>query len=198
MEQKNNLKVIHYNIYYIIQGPSNPKYKTILCKHYGTPQGCGYGDKCQFAHGFAELRTTGNQFMNPQMSAFNDKAQNNAINYKIAKCKNWEKDQTCRYGNKCSFAHGDEELRKKEDNMKNFNPGIPMFMMMDPNGQPMMVPAAQGLDINQMNMNMNMPMMPPNFDPNQFMMGMMPTNFPQGGNIEKENNTGGSNDKNQQ
>ena len=135
--------------------------------------------------------------MNPQMNIFNDKAQNNAINFKIAKCKNWEKDQTCRYGNKCSFAHGDEELRKKEDNIKNFNPGIPMIMMMDPNGQPMMVPAAQpGLDINQM--NMNMPMMPPNFDPNQFMMGMMPPNFPQGGNMEKGNNTGGNNDKNQQ
>ena len=115
------------------------------------------------------------------MATFNDKNQNSMLNYKIAICKNWEKDKTCRYGNKCSFAHGNEELRKKEDNMKNLgNPGFPMMFMMDPNGQPIMIP--QGMDFSQM----GMPVMPGNFDPNQMVMGMMPpfANFPQGGNME--------------
>ena len=137
--------------------------------------------------------------MNPAMplNPFNDKAQNNLINYKIAKCKNWEQDKTCRYGSKCTFAHGDEELRKKEDNMKNIGTGIPMFMMMDQNGNPIMFPQ-QGLDFNQMPMQM----IPANFDPNQLMMGMgmIPpnTNVPQGGNMNNTNNNGagGINDKN--
>ena len=130
---------------------------------------------------------------------FNDKSQNNMLNYKIAICKNWEKDKTCRYGNKCSFAHGNEELRKKEDNMKNFgNPGIPMLMMMDQNGQPVMIPSQPGMDFSQIQFGM----MPGNFDPSQMMMGMMPpgANFPQGGNMDNgnKNETGGNNDKNQQ
>ena len=115
------------------------------------------------------------------MATFNDKNQNNMMNYKIAICKNWEKDKTCRYGNKCSFAHGNEELRKKEDNMKNLANPIPMMFMMDQNGQPIMVPQqVPGMDFSQM----TMPVMPGNFDPNQMMVGMMPpfANFPQGGN----------------
>ena len=36
------------------------KYKTMLCKHYETPKGCVYGEKCQFAHGAQELKSTMN------------------------------------------------------------------------------------------------------------------------------------------
>ena len=43
-------------------------------------------------------------------------SQKNALNYKIVKCKNWEKDRTCKYGAHCTFAHGDEEIRNKNDN----------------------------------------------------------------------------------
>lgn len=31
-------------------------YKTELCKHYMRTGGCKYGSKCQFAHGYGELR----------------------------------------------------------------------------------------------------------------------------------------------
>lgn len=34
------------------------KYKTMLCKHFETPKGCVYNDKCQFAHGAFELKST--------------------------------------------------------------------------------------------------------------------------------------------
>lgn len=33
----------------------NPKYKVVPCRHFETPKGCVYKDKCQFAHGIAEL-----------------------------------------------------------------------------------------------------------------------------------------------
>jgi hypothetical protein len=28
----------------------------MLCKHFETSKGCSFGDKCQFAHGAAELK----------------------------------------------------------------------------------------------------------------------------------------------
>ena len=121
-------------------GALNPRFKTSLCKKFSTSNGCPYGDKCQFAHGAQELRIYNGQGM--PVNALNmNKQQNNIINYKIVKCKNWEKDGTCKYGAHCTFAHGDAELRNKADNIYQFNPQM-QFMM------PMMIP--QGMDINQM------------------------------------------------
>lgn len=34
------------------------------------------------------------------------------------KCKNFEQDGNCKYGNSCNFAHGDEDLRAKGDNFE--------------------------------------------------------------------------------
>jgi hypothetical protein len=31
----------------------------MLCKHFETSKGCAFKDKCQFAHGFAELINSG-------------------------------------------------------------------------------------------------------------------------------------------
>ena len=130
------------------KGPSNPRYKTSLCKHFGTPQGCSYGDKCQFAHGNQELRLNNNQMgymMTPGTSGLaGSKTPNSMLNYKIVKCKNWEKDKTCKYGAHCTFAHGDNDLRTKSDNLY-MGTSIPvmipyqydmnsMGMMMPPNG----------------------------------------------------------------
>ena len=53
-----------------------------------------------------------------------NKSQNSLINYKIVRCKNWEKDKTCKYGVHCTFAHGDNELRNKADNIYQFNPSM--------------------------------------------------------------------------
>ena len=146
-------------IYNEKQGPANPRYKTILCKKFASKQSCPYGDKCQFAHGSQELRQfTGvpdNMLGISNANTMMNKIQNNVINYKIVKCKNWEKDQTCKYGAHCSFAHGDAELRNKADNLYQMNPGFPVMMpiMMNP----------QGIDINQMQQIMMN---------NQLMMGM--------------------------
>ena len=98
----------------------NPqKYKTILCKHFSSSKGCSFGDKCNFAHGVSDIRSS-NGF-SPQQSLPQNNLQNkkglNAQNYKIVKCKYFEKDGSCRYGSLCTFAHGDEDLRTKSDNL---------------------------------------------------------------------------------
>lgn len=134
--------------------------------------------------------------MNPmQANPFMDKTQNSLINYKIAKCKNWEKDKTCKYGAKCTFAHGDAELRTKPENISNMSqPFSFMPFVIDPNGMPLMVQPGMGFDFNQM------PMMPAGVDQNQLMMGMVPPNAnipPNNNNNEIRNQTEGGNDKNQ-
>ena len=149
--------------------PNNAKYKTVLCKHYNTPQGCSYGEKCQFAHGQHELKPLdGNLFNQNYMMQMNNK-QKDPLNYKIVKCKNWEKDNTCKYGAHCTFAHGDSELRNKSDNLmqmqSNMGMGV-MFqpMMMDMNTMMQMNPQMQGMipiDPSQM-INMGIPIMPNN------------------------------------
>ena len=111
------------------------KYKTTLCKHFSSPQGCSYGFKCQFAHGANELRGNNTPFA-PII-----KNQNKMLNYKVAKCKNWEKDGTCKYGILCTFAHGDKDLRNKNENL--YQIGVFPTMMpfnFDINSMGMMMP----------------------------------------------------------
>ena len=126
---------------------------------------------------------------------FINKVQNSIINYKIVKCKNWEKDQTCKYGVKCTFAHGDTDLRNKSDNINNMNQPFPMVMpfMIDQNGMPIMMQPGTGFDFNQMQI------MGGNIDQNPLMMGMIPSNanIPSVNNEIKNENADG-NDKNQQ
>jgi long-subunit fatty acid transport protein len=86
----------------------------------------------------------------------NNKSQNNFLNYKIVKCKNWEKDHTCKYGAHCTFAHGDADLRNKADNLYQMNNSLNMMV-------PMAVPP--GMDMNQMQQIMLS---------NQLMMSMNP------------------------
>jgi len=98
-----------------------------------------------------------------------NKIQNSMINYKIVKCKNWEKDGTCKYGVHCTFAHGDKDLRNKTENIYQMNNPMMMIpMMYDMNSMPVMMPGG-GMDMNQMQQ-----MMAPG-NQNQFMMmNMMP------------------------
>ena len=130
-----------------------------MCKHFNTPQGCSYGYKCQFAHGPQDLRSfpgQGNQGMGggDMNQGGQGKNQKNPLNYKIVKCKNFEKDGTCKYGSHCTFAHGDNDLRSKADNYTNYQPSSNMMgqnNFMYDYGMP------QNFDMNQ-------------FEPNQMMM----------------------------
>jgi hypothetical protein len=162
------------------KGPTNPRYKTILCKHFDTPQGCSYGDKCQFAHGTAELRLNNNaQMFTPQMAGNQNKVQNAALNFKIVKCKNFEKDGSCKYGNHCTFAHGDKDLRNKADNLYQMNQMFMFPMMCGMDTIPVMMPP--NMDFSQMNAQ--------GMNPGQFMMmnNPMMNPFPEGMNINGNN-----------
>ena len=120
--------------------------------------------------------TSPNQMQN---IGLNNKSQTNYLNYKIVKCKNWEKDRTCKYGVHCTFAHGDEDLRNKADNLYQMNTNIQMMV-------PMMIP--QGMDMRQMEQIML---------GNQLMMGMgmNPNMVNQNLNQNNPNMTQGKNDK---
>lgn len=158
------------------------KFKTVLCKHFGQSGTCSYGDKCQFAHGFQELKSSMNNGT-PQMNVDPNKPKiaPNPSNFKIVKCKNWENTGSCKYGTVCTFAHGDNELRSKNDNNQqlgikpinsmNFDPMTmqnPMMMYQDPNYMYNMMMQQQmmmsgmggmgGMDVNSNNMGVGMNM----------------------------------------
>lgn len=107
----------------------------------------------------------------------------NPQNYKIVRCKYWEKDGTCRYGTLCTFAHGDPEIRTKTDNI--------MLTQQPPMGYYDMNNQIQNPEMNQMS-GMQDQMFPPvpfnmmnpyamGFDPNMMMNPNMMMGFPQGG-----------------
>ena len=104
----------------------------------------------------------------PQMAMGNtvNKNQNNILNYKIVKCKNFEKDGTCKYGAHCTFAHGDKELRNKTENLYQMN-NNPMMMPVGYGieGIPVMMPT--GMDMSQMQLMMPAPA---NMGQNPYMM----------------------------
>jgi len=64
------------------------RYKTELCRTYEENGTCRYGDKCQFAHGAAELRTV---VRHPK--------------YKTDLCRTFHTIGFCPYGSRCHFIH---------------------------------------------------------------------------------------------
>ena len=145
----------------------------MMCKHYNTPQGCSYGDKCQFAHGPQELRSYNPNILSGDGQIDMTKNHKNLINYKIVKCKNWEKDGICKYGHHCTFAHGDNDMRTKVENYYQMQPNISMMYqmnMMDPmmmNTQMQMINQIDPNQFQQMNQ-----LMSGQIEPNQLMMNM--------------------------
>lgn len=71
------------------------RYKTELCRPYEEFGVCKYGDKCQFAHGMAELRSLARH---PK--------------YKTELCRTFHTVGFCPYGPRCHFVHNEEEARQ--------------------------------------------------------------------------------------
>ena len=89
----------------------NNLYKTEICQTFEEFGFCKYGNKCQYAHGYDELR------IKPEVKL--PKA------YKTVKCKNyWGKNSICPYGDKCKFVHevaigfNDKVAKKKSKHNK--------------------------------------------------------------------------------
>jgi len=73
----------------------NPaRYKTELCRQFEEHGSCRYGDKCQFAHGVAEMRSLARH---PK--------------YKTEMCRTFHTTGFCPYGLRCHFIHNDDERR---------------------------------------------------------------------------------------
>ena len=74
----------------------NPgRYKTELCRQFEEHGSCRYGDKCQFAHGAAELRRLARH---PK--------------YKTEMCRTFHTTGFCPYGLRCHFIHNDDDERR--------------------------------------------------------------------------------------
>lgn len=65
-------------------------YKTELCMSFMKTNVCPYGNKCQFAHGEAELKRV-----------------ERPLNWRSKPCANWTRYGLCRYGKRCCFKHGE-------------------------------------------------------------------------------------------
>ena len=68
------------------------RYKTEMCRPFQENGSCKYGEKCQFAHGFSELRTV---TRHPK--------------YKTDLCRTYHSSGFCPYGPRCHFVHNLEE-----------------------------------------------------------------------------------------
>lgn len=101
----------------------DPFYKTRMCKNFKSGT-CAFGDQCNFAHGENELRSA-----DVAMQAFASSAvcptamgqkgpekrgDTAAILHKTRMCSNYQRDGVCKFGDRCAFAHGMHELRKRD------------------------------------------------------------------------------------
>lgn len=77
-----------------VKSGNSSRYKTELCRPFEEHGFCKYGDKCQFAHGSAELRTLSRH---PK--------------YKTELCRTFHTIGFCPYGPRCHFIHNAEERR---------------------------------------------------------------------------------------
>ena len=91
----------------------NSKFKTSLCKLFEATGSCNFGQKCSFAHGAHELRKPDDPVPREALTERNDRVPYS--NYKTIKCCYFYRDGFCPFGIKCSYAHGDYELRSKYD-----------------------------------------------------------------------------------
>ncbi|MBN3274281.1 TISDA protein, partial [Polyodon spathula] len=72
--------------------PSSSRYKTEMCRTFEESGNCKYGAKCQFAHGYNEIR-----------------GLNRHPKYKTEFCRTFHTVGFCPYGIRCHFVHNAEE-----------------------------------------------------------------------------------------
>lgn len=86
----------------------NPYYKTIMCK---TLQDCQYAENCVYAHSEAELRPLSQNMGVKHFGAGPPEPFPMRGGYKSTLCKNFSESGSCSFGPKCTFAHGQAEIR---------------------------------------------------------------------------------------
>ncbi|KAA0717678.1 mRNA decay activator protein ZFP36L2 [Triplophysa tibetana] len=78
---------------------NSTRYKTELCRPFEENGSCKYGEKCQFAHGYHELRSLSRH---PK--------------YKTEPCRTFHTIGFCPYGPRCHFIHNADERRPAPTN----------------------------------------------------------------------------------
>ncbi|XP_052007700.1 mRNA decay activator protein ZFP36L2-like isoform X2 [Xyrauchen texanus] len=81
---------------------NSTRYKTELCRPFEENGACKYGEKCQFAHGYHELRSLSRH---PK--------------YKTEPCRTFHTIGFCPYGPRCHFIHNADERRPAPSNANN-------------------------------------------------------------------------------
>ena len=80
-------------------GAMKPGYKTSLCKNFSDDGTCNFGDRCNFAHGTADLRR-----------GIQDHGEKPI--FKTSMCRNIMSQGSCNHGQACRFAHSPQELQR--------------------------------------------------------------------------------------
>jgi butyrate response factor 1 len=83
----------------------NPKWKCVMCKLFATSGQCPRVN-CDYAHGDQELRSEHRE--EPGSANFGQPK----TNYKTVLCSRYTNEGQCYLGDMCTFAHGEEDLRK--------------------------------------------------------------------------------------
>ncbi|XP_059422694.1 mRNA decay activator protein ZFP36L2-like [Carassius carassius] len=85
---------------------NSTRYKTELCRPFEENGACKYGEKCQFAHGYHELRSLSRH---PK--------------YKTEPCRTFHTIGFCPYGPRCHFIHNADERRPAPSNANSVGTG---------------------------------------------------------------------------
>lgn len=94
--------------------PSGIRGKSKPCMKYFSIEGCPFGEKCHFLHYFPGGYNAVAQLMNlPLISSAQASTQNGpqAV-LKSKMCNKYNTPEGCKFGDQCSFAHGEWELGK--------------------------------------------------------------------------------------
>ena len=78
---------------------NSSRYKTEMCRPFEESGYCKYAEKCQFAHGIAELRSL---YRHPK--------------YKTELCRTFHTTSFCPYGARCNFIHSEDEAKLHQIN----------------------------------------------------------------------------------
>jgi len=115
-----------------LQPDAEPGYKETICKFFEKENSCKWGDECKFAHGKKELmKYTLKPGTSPVMCKnwidrkcvqgvncfYTHIIPRNNPDWKVTKCRSLREAEPCTFGNLCAFAHNENELRKKRDNI---------------------------------------------------------------------------------
>eukprot|EP00798_Chlamydomonas_sp_ICE-L_P030353 gene30353-35358_t len=99
-------------------------YKTRVCIKWKEGS-CAYGNNCRYAHGEEDLRVPSNAANGNRAGPTPDKRLLINMMKKTRLCQDFMQTGNCRYGEKCTFAHGQHELRTPPD-LRNTGQAHPM------------------------------------------------------------------------